>query len=533
VLIELAVRDLGVIADVRLVFAPGMTALTGETGAGKTLLVDAIELLVGGKADPQLVRPGATEASVEGRFVLGDPGDPDATEVVIARVVPASGRSRAYVDGRLATIAELADWGRRLVDLHGQHAHQSLLAPAVQRGVLDEFGAVDLSEMLAARRRLVELDAELAALGGDERARAREIDLYRFQVAELDAAELDDADEDHRLDVEEDLLADAVAHQAAAGEVAEVLGGDGGAIDQLGAAVARLAGRTPFAEHEARLRGLMAELSEVATSVRDVGEVIDQDPARLDQIRGRRQLLSELRRKYGESLEGVIAYGAEARERLAELEGRDAAAEQLDRERTAVCLDLERAQKAVGDARRAAAPVLADAITERLVELAMPKARMAVSVGSADPGDEVELLLAANPGAPLLPLAKTASGGELARAMLAVRLVLTSGPPILVFDEVDAGIGGEAAIAVGRALASVATDHQVFVVTHLPQVAAHAHHQIAVQKHDDGDTTRSDAAVLDHGARVAELSRMLAGADSETARRHATELLQSAGKDRP
>jgi DNA repair protein RecN (Recombination protein N) len=533
VLIELAVRDLGVIDDVRLVFQPGMTALTGETGAGKTLLVDAIELLVGGKADPELVRPGADEAIVEGRFVVGDPADPDAAEVVLSRVVPARGRSRAYVDGRLATIAELADWGRRLVDLHGQHAHQSLLSSAVQRDILDRFGAVDLTEMVQARRRLVELDAELAALGGDERARAREIDLYRFQVAELDAAGIVDPDEDHRLDAEEDLLGDSVAHQTAAAGAVEALSGDGGAIDLVGSAIAHIADRSPFVDHERRLRSLAAELSELAAELRSTGESIDQDPERLDAVRSRRQLLSELRRKYGESLQAVIDYADEARARLAELEGHDAAAERLDRERSAVCDQLARAERHVGQARRAAAPGLADAITARLAELAMANARMAVSVGSTDPGDDVELRLSANPGSPLLSLAKTASGGELARAMLAVRLVLTSGPPILVFDEVDAGIGGEAAIAVGRALAAVAADHQVLVVTHLPQVAAHAHHQVAVHKRADGATTRSGASMLDRAERIAELSRMLAGSDSDTARRHATELLEAADGGRP
>jgi DNA repair protein RecN (Recombination protein N) len=533
-LIELAVKDLGVIADVRLVFGSGMTALTGETGAGKTLLVDAIELLVGARADPDLVRPGAAEARVEGRFALGDPADPDAAEVVLARVVPRQGRSRAYVDGRLATVAELVDWGRRLVDLHGQHAHQSLLAPAVQRDILDRFGSVDVGPMVAARRRLVELDAELAALGGDERARAREIDLYRFQVDELDAAGLTDPDEDAHLDAEEDLLADAVAHQQSAASAVESLTGDGGAGDLVGAALGDLAGRGPFQEHERRLRGLAAEITELAADIRGVAEGIDPDPERLDAVRSRRQLLSELRRKYGETVQAVIDYAGEARQRLDELESHDATAARLDRQRSEVFAELERAHAEVGTARRAAAPALADAIGARLAELAMGKARVAVSVGSVDPGDDVELRLAANPGAPPLQLAKTASGGELARAMLAIRLVLTSGPPTLVFDEVDAGIGGEAAIAVGRALAAVSRDHQVLVVTHLPHVAAHAHHQVAVRKHDNGSTTRSDATVLGRDERIAELSRMLSGHhDSDAARRHASELLDGATGARP
>jgi DNA repair protein RecN (Recombination protein N) len=529
VLIELAVRDLGVIGDVRIVLGPGMTALTGETGAGKTLLVDAIELLVGGRADPMLVRPGANEALIEGRFVTGAPDDPNGIEVVLSRVIPSVGRSRAYVDGRLATVAELADWGRKLIDLHGQHAHQSLLSASVQRQVLDQYGQVDVSAMLAARRRLVELDAELAALGGDERARAREIDLYRFQVAELDAADMTDPGEDERLDAEEDLLADAVAHQAAATGAVEALTGDGGAADGVGEALARVTDRAPFAEHESRLRSLAAEIADLAATLRQSGERIDPDPERLDEIRSRRQLLSELRRKYGATLEAVMEYADEARARLAELEGHEANAGRLEAMRADVVADLSAAQAQVGAARRAAAPDLAAAIQERLAELAMEAAQVAVSVDSVDPGDGVEFRLAANRGSPPLPLAKTASGGELARAMLAIRLVLTSGPPILVFDEVDAGIGGEAAISVGQALTAVAADHQVLVVTHLPQVAAHAHQQISIRKLDDGSTTRSEVEVLDHQGRVIELSRMLSGnADSAAAQQHASELLDAA-----
>ncbi|MGY6499679.1 MAG: DNA repair protein RecN [Acidimicrobiales bacterium] len=536
---ELSVRDLGVIADVRLVLSDGMTALTGETGAGKTLLVDAIDLLVGGRADPTLVRPGADEAVVEGRFVVpadptDDPPGVDADggrELVLTRVVPASGRSRAYIDGRLATAGALADWGRRLVDLHGQHAHQSLLATAVQRDVLDRFADVDLSDVDDARRRLVEVDAELAALGGDERARAREIDLYRFQVDELDAASLTDPDEDERLDAAEDLLADAVAHQGAAAGAVSTLSDEGGAVERVATALGELAGRVPFAEAEQRLRALLAELEDVATTVRQVGEGIDHDPERLDAIRSRRQLLSELRRKYGATLGEVITYADQARTRLAELEGHDARAARLDEQRHRVAQELAAAHAVVGAARRAAAPDLAGAVERGLVDLGMTRARVEVHVGAEEPGDDVEIRLSANPGAPPLPLTKTASGGELARAMLAIRLVLTAGPPVLVFDEVDAGIGGEAATAVGAALARVGVDHQVLVVTHLAQVAAHASQQVSVAKRELDGTTVSEARVLTRDERVVELSRMLSGrADSDVAREHAGELLSSAGQ---
>ncbi|MET0727909.1 MAG: DNA repair protein RecN [Acidimicrobiales bacterium] len=532
-LVELAVRDLGVIEDLRLLLGPGMTALTGETGAGKTLVVDAIELLVGGKADPVIVRAGAPEAWVEGRFTVPQPAPDDDDEVVLARVIPAEGRSRAYVNGRLATIAALADWGERLVDLHGQHAHQSLLAPAVQRAALDRFAAIDLSALQRARAELRAIDVQLADLGGDERMRAREIDLLRFQVDELTAAGIRDPEEDERLDMEESVLADAVAHQEAAALAGQALTGDGGAADSLGAAIGALAGRSPYSVLDARLRALVAELADVASEARAVAEGIADDPERLEAIRARRQLLHELRRKYGETLAEVMAFAAETGTRLAELEQHDHRAAQLEAARTAALEVVADAAAAVAAQRRQAAPELAGQVEANLTSLAMPRAQVGVRVEGPDPADDVTFLLAANPGAGHLPLAKAASGGELARTMLALRLVLTAGPPTLVFDEVDAGIGGEAAVAVGRSLAALGDAQQVLVVTHLPQVAAFAHAHVRVAKETSQDHTVARIQVLDDAARVAELSRMLSGqAESQTARDHAEELLATATRER-
>ncbi len=526
-LFELGVRDLGVIADLRLLLGPGMTAVTGETGAGKTLVVEAIELLVGGRADGVLVRPGAEEAWVEGRFVVDD------EEVVLARAVPRTGRSRAYVDGRLATAAALAEWGERLVDLHGQHAHQSLLAAAVQRAALDRFAGIDLTPLHDAKAAVAALDRELAELGGDERARAREIDLLRYQVAELADAQLRDPDEDSALDAMEDALADATAHQEAAVAAAASLTGEGGAGDAVGVAIAAVAGRAPFQALEARLRALGAELADVATEVRGTGELIEDDPERLAAVRARRQLLHDLRRKYGDTLTDVIAYELEALTRLAELEDHDRRAAELDAIRAQASAVVDDAAASVAAARRAAAPALADAVAANLRELAMPKARLTVDVAGEGPADDVAFLLSANPGAPELPLSKVASGGELARVMLALRLVLSSGPPTLVFDEVDAGIGGSAAVAVGRSLAALGEERQVLVVTHLPQVAAFADAQVRVTKVAEDDATVADAHVLTEADRVVELSRMLSGQpESRTARDHAEELLLTAARER-
>ncbi|MEY2569386.1 MAG: repair protein RecN [Actinomycetota bacterium] len=522
-LVELSVRELGVIDALTLHFGTGMTALTGETGAGKTLVVEALELVVGGRADGLLVRPGADEAWVEARF------DDDGDELILARAIPATGRSRAYVDGRMAPASALAEHGAALVDLHGQHAHQSLLAPSVQREALDRFAGVDLTPLTDALRARRAVDEALAALGGDARERAREMDLVGYQVTELENAQLADADEDARLAEEEEALADATAHREAAEAAAHALAGDGGATEAIGVALGALAGRAPLADVEARLRAAAAETSEAASDLRGLGENLQDDPERLAGVRARRQLLHDLGRKYGATLADVIAYRDEARARLTELEGFEERAAALEAERALRDTEVAAAQSAVGAARRAAAPELARAVEGHLRLLAMPKARFVVEVGGEEPGDDVSFLLGANPGEPALPLAKTASGGELARAMLAARLVLTDAPGTLVFDEVDAGIGGEAAVAVGRALADLARTRQVVVVTHLPQVAAFADHQVAVTKHEDGGRTVTRATLLDGAGRVVELSRMLSGQpDSATARGHAEELLATA-----
>lgn len=522
-LTELMVTDLGVISELTVVFGPGMTALTGETGAGKTLVVEAIDLLVGGRADGNLVRHGAAEAIVEGRFELA--GD----ELVLRRVVPREGRSRGYVNGRLATIGELAEWGRRLVDLHGQHAHQSLLGTAVQRNALDRFAGTDLEPMVTARKALAALDEQLVALGGDERERARELDLLRFQRDEIDAAAVVDVDEDARLDAEEDLLADALTHREAAAGAVGSLSDEGGAEDRIGAALAAIDGRAPFADLEGRLRTIALELTDVSQELRTGGEGIEDDPARLGAVRDRRKLLHDLRRKYGETLADVVAFRDSVALRIDELEGRDATAARLDAERGEARRRLHEAEKVVGAARRRAAPELAEAVEGHLGPLALDKARLTVLVGDEDPGDDVAFLLAANPGAPALPLAKVASGGELARTMLALRLVLSEAPDTLVFDEVDAGVGGRAATAVGRALADIAAEHQVMVVTHLPQVAAFARRQLVVSKRVRKGETHISVRPADGDDRVIELARMLSGSpDSDNARAHARELLAAA-----
>jgi DNA repair protein RecN (Recombination protein N) len=529
-LTEIRVRDLGVIEDLVLPLGPGMTALTGETGAGKTLVVEALELLVGGRAEAQLVRAGAESAVVEGRFV-----EDDGRECVLSRELPANGRSRSYADGRMATAQALSDLGANLVDLHGQHAHQSLLHQGAQRRALDHFAGADTAEVEALEVAVARLDERLAELGGDERSLAREVDLLRFQLGELDAARLEDADEEERLTEEAEVLARAEELRRAAREAHDALTGpqDGrhvlpGAADLVGSAGAGLRKHTALADLADRLAAAGAEIEDVAEELRRREEGFWEDPARLAEVQARRQLLRDLRRKYGESLGSVVAFREEARTRLSDIEAGEARRGEIASERASRLGELEAAERRLAGQRREAAPALASAIEAHLRELALERARFDIEVEGRR-GEQVTFLFGANPGEPALPLGKVASGGELARAMLAIRLVLSEAPPTLVFDEVDAGVGGAAALAVGAALAELARDHQVLVVTHLAQVAAFADAQVAVHKEVRDGRTVATARVVAGEDRVRELSRMLSGRpDSATARQHAEELLATA-----
>ena len=535
ILVELRVESLGIIDELQVVLGEGLTAITGETGAGKTLVVGALELLLGGRADPGLVRDGAEEARVEGRFVAAD-GD----EVVLARVVSSipGARSRAYINGRLATAGELAERGAELVELHGQHTHHSLLTPAEQRSALDHAAGEPANNALAeyreARAEVRAVDDALEALGGDARTRAREIGLLRFQLDEIDAAEIHDPGEDEALAAQQELLANAESHRDALAHARASL--DGPALDGVGTAAGALADRAPFAPLAERLRVLQSELAELAQELRLVADELELDPNRLAEVRERRHRLHELRRKYGETLATVVDYGEEVRTRLADLESYEAHATDLEAQRRAATDRATAAAAALSRLRRAAAPALADAGTDRLTGLGMPSARFEIVVDDAPEGDDgadaVTFLLAANAGEPPRPFAKVASGGELARSMLALRVVLaTEGgrATAFVFDEVDAGLGGEAGRAVGAALAELAERRPVLCVTHLAQVAAFADAQIVVEKHTEDGRTVADASLVLDGARVRELSRMLAGiGDSTHARRHAEELLADA-----
>jgi DNA repair protein RecN (Recombination protein N) len=529
VLTDLRVRDLGVIEDLSLTFGSGMTVLTGETGAGKTLVVEALQLVLGGRASPTLVRSGASEAMVEARFVVA--GDDGEREIIIARSVPAEGRSRAWIDGRMSPVSALSEVTSELVEIHGQHEHQSLVTPGAQRAVLDSYAGTDLSPVLALRAELRRLAESVASLGGDAQQRAREADVLRYQVNEIAAAHLSASDEEDQLRQEEARLADASAHREAAASAGELLestsgNGDGGVLARLTEAARSLTGREAFDEYRERIEGAAIDLSDVARGLRDVVEGWEDDPARLIAVQERRRLLADLRRKYGVDLTAVVAFAKEGASRLHELDNAEETAARLEAEQLAVLQRLEAAEKKVRTVRTRAATKFGKLVGERLADLAMPGARIEIRVGLEGAGDPIEAALGANIGEAVLPLAKAASGGELARAMLAIRLVAMGGPQTMVFDEVDAGVGGAAALSLGEALHEVARTRQVLVVTHLAQVAAKADRQITVRKDEVLGRTLTSAVAVMGEERVIELSRMLSGhPDSDVARAHARELL--------
>jgi DNA repair protein RecN (Recombination protein N) len=529
VLTDLRVRDLGVIEDLSLTFGSGMTVLTGETGAGKTLVVEALQLVLGGRASPTLVRSGASEAMVEARFVVET--DDGEREIIIARSVPADGRSRAWIDGRMSPVSALSDVTSELVEIHGQHEHQSLVTPGAQRAVLDSYAGTDLAPVLALRAELRRLAESVASLGGDAQQRAREADVLRYQVNEIAAAHLSASDEEDQLRQEEVRLADASAHREAAAGAGELLesasgNGDGGVLARLAEAARSLAGREAFDEYRERIAGAAIDLSDVARGLRDVVEGWEDDPERLVAVQERRRLLADLRRKYGVDLAAVLTFSKDAAARLHELDNAEETAARLEAEQVEVQQRLDAAEKKVRNVRTRAAAKFGTLVGERLADLAMPGARVEIRVALEGAGDPIEAALGANVGEAVLPLAKAASGGELARAMLAIRLVAMGGPQTMVFDEVDAGVGGAAALSLGEALHEVARTRQVLVVTHLAQVAAKADRQITVRKDEVLGRTLTSAVAVTGEERVIELSRMLSGhPDSDVARAHARELL--------
>ncbi|MDO8880735.1 MAG: DNA repair protein RecN [Coriobacteriia bacterium] len=539
---ELHVRDLALVEDVWLEFGPGLTVLTGETGAGKTVLVEALKLLLGERADSAMVRQGAEEALVEGRFVI------DGREVLVRRRVSAEGRSRCTVDGEMATVGMLAELLGGQVDLHGQHEHQALLSPARHAGYLDRFiGAealVALDRYRDAHTAAGEAARALQALEDALADRGRREDYLRFQVADIDAA-APQAGEDAELTALLPRLRHGQRLTAAAASAHAAIQGEGGVSEGLTAATSALAaagGLDPALDELADAVGrLDIEAQEVAASLRTYAESVEHDPAALDGTEHRLHELGDLMRKYGPALDDVLRTREEAAKEIELLDSGEAGIEQA---RAAVAQARERlvtAGEAIVGLRDGAVAAFVDGLRGAAADLALPTASFAVArtplpetAWTADGPERVEFLFASGTGEEPRPLARVASGGEISRVMLALKSVLGAADavPVLAFDEVDAGIGGATALAVGKRLARLAESHQVLVVTHLPQVAAYADSQVVVSKSEESGRTVTSAGTIGEDEREAEIARMLAGGASEAGLAHARELLTSAASER-
>lgn len=580
VLAEMRIQGLGVIDDAMLELHPGLTVVTGETGAGKTMVVTGLHLLGGGRADASRVRADTPRALVEGRFEI-DAGSPAAKVVTEAGAIPdedgglialrsvnSDGRSRAHLGGRSVPNAVLSGLAEQLLAVHGQNDQLRLVRASEQRSVLDRFAGDPVTRPLTEYQRVRAEWAEVAQelVDRTERSRelAREADVLKHSLAEIDAL-APEAGEDQALVEEARRLSDVDQLREVGDGAQQALNGaaDGspdapGALGLVADAQRRLA-----AADDPVLRDLDSRLSEAAAVVGDVAselgaylERLDADPARLEQVLARQSELKQLTRKYAADVDGVLEWAAQARERLSEMDTSDEALAAMAQRRDELAVEMVEHARELSQARSEAAEQLSAAVTEELVGLAMRDSRIEVVVepreaeesdsaavqvddrylhAGSDGMDNVELRLVAHSGAPALPINKGASGGELSRVMLALEVVLADADtvPTLVFDEVDSGVGGRAAVEIGRRLARLASTHQVIVVTHLPQVAAYADRHLVVDKGSSGGLTRSDVRTVADEQRVAELARMLAGLDAtETGRAHAEELLSTADEEK-
>jgi DNA repair protein RecN (Recombination protein N) len=555
VLTELRIRNFAIIDAVVLPLAPGLNVLSGETGAGKSIIVGALGLLIGERATADLVRAGADRAVVEGTFDLGDATelralldergiDCDDGMLVLKREVPATagGRARAWINSTAVTATVLADIGRALVNVHGQHEAQSLLDPEAQRRILDAFAGAQVQgeAVAAAHRALVDARHAVTQLVARRDAAQKRADYLQHVAREVGDAKLAEGEE-QRLDDEARRLTHAEELRALAGELTSVLEGDDTSVlTQLGTLHKALGALQRIDPSVARLQELYDAayyaLQELSREASAYGEGIEHDPARLAEVEQRRDLVFRLIRKYGGTIAAVLETGREARAELSLLDTAALDLHALEGSVTAAEASLRDAAKALSKSRQQAASRIAQQVEAQFPGLGLGDGKFLVVLAprvdiGAVGAEDVEFRVALNVGHDARALSRVASGGELARVMLALKTILArvDRVPTLIFDEVDAGIGGKVGQQVGDAMRRVAEHHQVFAITHLPQIASRAHHHIRVQKGAKGGVTTADIAVLSGDERVEEIARMLGGdADSATSRAHAREQLAAA-----
>jgi DNA repair protein RecN (Recombination protein N) len=556
-LIELRIENLLLIERAELRLGPGLNAITGETGAGKTILAHSFDLLMGGKARPQIVRPGAPEAYVEGVFEL-PPGlleDPElaeiterlpegSSELAIGRRVSASGRTGAFLAGRSASVADLRALGARLLAFYGQHEHRKLTLSSAQLETLDGFaGEQHLERRRAYREAHSEarrIERELAAVREREGARERDLDILRYELQEIEAAKPDTAEE-AELAPERERLRHAEALRGAAAEALTVLSAeDGGASEAVGTAEAALAAQSGVDGDLDRLadvaRGLRVELQELASDLRGYTESIESEPGRLEQVEERLDALDRLKRKHGGSVDSVLAHAEHCLREIEAIEGADERTDELEAELGEVLKRRTDLAAQLSEVRAKAARRLEKRVAAELEQLAMGGATLEVALEPHPDGfgvmgqERVTFRVATNPGMPVSPLRDAASGGELSRVMLALAGQGARGSEAtFVFDEIDAGVGGNTARAVGERLRLLGEERQVLCITHLPQVASLAQSHFRISKSVAGGGSTAAVERVDGDELVGEIVRMLGGEDGdEAADRHARQLLRAA-----
>ncbi|HEV8399650.1 MAG TPA: DNA repair protein RecN [Gemmatimonadales bacterium] len=524
---ELRVRDLAVIADVTLPLKPGLNVLTGETGAGKSMLVDALALLLGERASADVVRPGADKTVIEALF-----GD----DLVLKREVTKEGRSRVWINGSPATVGMLAEVGAKLVDLHGQHETQSLLKPDAQRDILDAYAGAQVERVAVrdAHQRLHDLEQRESELTARQDEVRRKADYLRHVVQEIEKA-APKVGEDDALETDAKRLAHADELGRLARELEETL--DSAVLARAHKILAALAKVDPStARWQELLDTATANAQELAQTARDYASGIEADPSRLAAVEQRRDLLFRLQQKYGPSIPDILATRDSSARELELLDTADLDLRNLADDRANAAAEFRQACAALSKKRFGGSERLSRAVNELLPALGMAGGTFTARIQSrptphSHGHEDVVFDVALNAGMEARPLARVASGGELSRLMLALKVVLSAhdAVPTLVFDEVDQGIGGEVGVRVGEALARVAgAERQALVITHLPQIAAYADHHLRVTKAKKGGVATSDVEVVEGEARVKEIGRMLGDADMETALRHAAELLRTA-----
>lgn len=523
---ELFVRDMGVIGELSVEFGRGMTVVTGETGAGKTLIIEALSLLCGSRADPGSVRTGCDSSRIEARFTYG------GSEFILARQVNVRESSRAYVNGSLSRLSDLSECTAGLFHIYGQHDSQYLLSTTAQSITLDNFCNIDHSELRELRNRLKFSEDSLASLGGDERSRQRELAICAMELEQLEAADLNDPAEEDKLREELELLSSAEFYRGILEKAgSELFGGteQESVMDLLGSVRNSLVRASRYEDLATRTREIISLVDELARDLRIETEKFDTDPRRLDEIHQRLQSISKLKNRFGDTLSEIIRYRERLRKRIDELGSFEQSAAKLEKDIAGYRSQVRESEGEVRQRRMEGAAEFARSVERRLGDLAMPNSRFEVVFGETPVGDPVTFHFSPNPGEQLRPISKAASGGELSRIMLAIRLLASADVETMIFDEVDAGIGGRTAISIGKALAELALEKQVIVVTHLAQVAAFADGHIAIHKSDESGRSITHGKVVEGEERVSELARMLSGHhDSRAAKEHARELLEGA-----